>query len=340
MLITSSPSEALYNLATGHYVSRALLMACRLDLADILKDGRRHFTELADITGVKPQPLKRVMRLLSSVGVFVEEEDGYFALTAVGERLREGVSGSSRNMVMHFASERIQENWTDLEYCVRTGEPAYRRRGITAPYADPRRTSEDTAIFDAAIADLTRLVAAAVASAYEFPRFATVVDVGGGNGDLMLGLLQTSDSLRGVVIDRPEVIDRANERIIQSGFAGRCSAAAGDFFNEVPGGGDVYILKHVLHNWDDERATAILKTCHRAMTPQARLLTVEAVDPSRIDESAVSRRAAANDVNMLVSTGGRERSEAEFRSLYEAAGLNLVSVIPTSARLSLIEGVP
>jgi hypothetical protein len=156
----------------------------------------------------------------------------------------------------------------------------------------------------------------------------------------MLGLLQTSGSLRGIVFDRPGVIERANERLVQSGFAGRCSAVAGDFFNEVAGGGEIYILKHVLRNWDDERATTILKTCHRAMTPQARLLTVEAVYPSRIDQSPASRRAAANDVNMLVSTGGRERSKAEFRLLYEAAGFKLSAVIPTSARLSLIEGVP
>jgi hypothetical protein len=273
------------------------------------------------------------------VGVFEEREDGTFALTPLGECLRAGVPGSARAMVMLFAGRRIQEAWNDLEYCVRTGNPAYRQRGLDGPFADPARTPEDQANFDAAMADITKLTAVAVAAAYDFSPFTTVIDVGGGNGALLVGLLQANHRLRGIVFDQSSAAERARSYIASSGLAERCQAIGGDFFKEVPAGGDVYVLKHVIHDWDDDRATAILVNCRRAMPAAGRLLIVEGVYPPRIDQSLASRGAAANDVNMLVNTGGRQRSEPEFRALYAAAGFRLVRIVPTQARVSVIEGV-
>jgi hypothetical protein len=329
----------LYQLATGHYISRALLVAAKLGIADMLKDGPRDCNELANDTRAHAPSLNRVMRLLASVGVFAEEESGEFSLTPLGECLRTGVPQSSRAMVMLFAGNRISESWKDLEYCVRSGEPAYRLRGVTDPFLDPLRTPEEEAIFDAAMADLTRLIALAVASAYDFSPFATLVDVGGGNGALMIGLLGASPALRGIVFDQPGAAERATAQLAQADLSGRCQAVAGDFFKEVPVGGDAYILTRVIQSFDDERAVAILRNCHRAMGPQGRLLIVEGVYPKRIDQSPESRRAAANDVNMLVATGGRQRSESEFISLFKAAGFKLTRVVPTVARVSVIEGV-
>jgi hypothetical protein len=199
---------------------------------------------------------------------------------------------------------------------------------------------EAAAIFDRAMATFAPQTAAAVAAAYDFSPFRTVVDVGGGNGALLAGILKANPTLRGIVFDQPHVAPRAQEQIDASGVADRCSFAGGSFFEAVPPGGDLYLLKHVIHDWGDEQASAILRTCRAAMSDRAKLAIVEGVYPARIDGSLESRGAAANDVNMLVSTGGRQRSEEEFRSLYAASGLRLTRVVPTLAPVCVVEAVP
>jgi hypothetical protein len=166
-----------------------------------------------------------------------------------------------------------------------------------------------------------------------------VVDVGGGNGALLIGILHAYPHLHGVAFDQPQAAERAQKEIAASGLADRCEAVGGDFFQAVPHGADVYLLKHVIHDWDDGRAVTILKNCHRAMGEHGKLLIVEGVYPARIDHSLASRGAAANDVNMLVNTGGRQRSEPEFRALYDAAGFTLLRIVPTQAGVSVIEGL-
>jgi hypothetical protein len=326
-------------MAIGHYVSRALALAATLGVADLLAAGPLDAEALATATEADAGALRRVLRLLVSVGVFTEDEDGRFGLTPLGDSLRADAAGSARAMVLLFAGVRIQDSWKELEYCVRTGEPAFRKRGATDPFAEIAKHPDDAANFDAAMASGTRMTAMAVAATYDFSPLRTVVDVGGGNGTLLLGILSVHSHLDGIVFDRPEVAERASREIAAAGLADRCRAAAGDFFEEVPAGGDAYLLKHVIHDWDDDRATTILRNCHRAMAPTAKLLIVEGVYPERIDQSLESRGAAANDVNMLVSTGGRQRSEAEFRSLYARAGFELERVIPTGM-VSIIEGAP
>jgi len=333
------PQGVLYQLAIGHYFSQALRLATKLGIAELLEDGPRHFTEIAEATATHAPSLNRVLRLLASVGIFEERENGFFALTSVGDCLRAGVPGSARAMVMLFAGDRVQDSWRDLEYCVRTGNPVFHQRGLHDPFSDPARTAEESANFDAAMADFTTLAAVAVAAAYDFASIRTIVDVGGGNGALLIGILKAHPHLRGAVFDRPSAAERARKQIAERGLADRCEAVGGDFFQQVSQGADAYILKHVIHDWNDERAVAILRNCHRAMSENGRLLIVEGVYPPRIDQSLASRGAAANDVNMLVSTGGRQRSEAEFRSLYDAAGFRLTRIVPTPVPASVIEGV-
>ena len=334
------PQVALYHLATGHYLSHALTLAAKLGIADLLGDRPRQAADLAAATGTDARALGRVLRLLASAGVFEEEEGGAFALTPLGMALRSSVPGSARAMVLLFSGARIQEAWRDLEYCVRTGDPAFRKRGLDDPFKDPARTPEDDAGFDAAMADITKLTAVAVARAYDFGPLRTVVDVGGGNGALLIGILRAHPHLRGTVFDQPHAAERARRQIQADGLSERCDAVGGDFFESVPAGADAYILKHVIHDWADDRATVILRNCRRAMGERGRLLIVEGVYPPRIDQSLASRGAAKNDVNMLVNTGGRQRSEAEFRDLYQAAGFRLVRMVATEARVSVIEGVP
>jgi len=334
------PQVVLYQLAAGHYLSHALNLAAKLGIADLLADGPREAQQLADATDTHAPSLRRVLRLLVSAGVFEERRDGSFAQTPISECLRAGVPGSARAMVMLFGGDRVQNAWRDLEYCVRTGNPVFRKRGLEDPFKDPERSGEESANFDAAMADMTRIAAISVAAAYDFEGIRTLVDVGGGNGALLIGILKAHSDLRGIVFDQPAAAQRARQQIAEHGLSDRCDAVGGDFFAEVPRGGDAYVLKHVIHDWDDERAVAILRNCHRAMNENGKLLVVEGVYPEQIDRSLDSRGAAANDVNMLVNTGGRQRSEAEFRSLYDAAGFKLTRIVPAQgARLGVIEGV-
>ena len=332
------PGIQLYQLAIGHYVSRALDLAARLGVADLLAAGPLPASELAAKTDTDAAALRRVLRLLASVGVLGEDERGGFALTPLGELLRSDVPGSARASVMLFAGVGIQDSWKELEYCVRTGQPAFRKHSPDADaftFMDPEAEKN----FDAAMATFAPATSAAMAAAYDFSQFGTLMDVGGGNGAILIGLLGANPSLRGIVFDRAGAAERAREKLAGAGLSARCQVVAGDFFQAVPAGADAYLMKHVIHDWNDEQATRILRNCRRAMKPGARLLIAEGVYPPRIDSSLESRGAAANDVNMLVVSGGRQRSEEEFRALYAAAGFELAKIVPTLARLSVIEGV-
>jgi hypothetical protein len=337
---TLPPQAVLYQLATGHYVTRALDLVARLGIADLLKDGPRTAEELAAPTATHATSLRRVLRLLATAGVFSEQENGAFALTALGECLRDDVPGSARALVRLFTGARIQNAWADLEYCVRTGGPAFRKRGVVDHFAEMAGDPEATAVFDAAMADFTKLAAIAVAANYDFSRLRTLVDVGGGNGALLIGILRAHPHLHGVVFDQEHAVSRAREQIAARGLVDRCQAVGGDFFAEVPPGGDAYLLKHVIHDWDDERATTILRNCRRAMAATGTLLIVEGIYPPHVDQSLASRGAAANDVNMLVNTGGRQRSEQEFQSLFDATGFTLTRIVPTPINISVVEGTP
>ncbi|MGH7289588.1 MAG: methyltransferase, partial [Myxococcota bacterium] len=331
----------LYQLAIGHYVSRALYLAAKLGLADLLRDGPRDAAQLASASQTHAPSLARVLRLLASVGVFREAADGVFALDELGQMLRADSSGSMRASVMLFAGIGIQDSWKELEYCVRTGEPAFKKAD---PDADPFTTlaadPEAAALFDKAMATFAPATAAAVAASYDFSVFAKVADVGGGNGALLIGILRANPRLRGLLFDQLHVAARAKENVDTAGMSDRLEIAGGSFFEKIPSGADAYLLKHVIHDWNDARATEILSQVRAAMKRDGKLLIVEGVYPPAIDRSLESRGAAANDVNMLVCTGGRQRSEQEFRDLYAAAGFRLTRIVPTPARVAVIEGEP
>jgi hypothetical protein len=332
---------ALSQMAIGHYVSRALHLAAKLGLADLLKDGPRDGHDLAAATQTHAPSLTRMVRLLASVGVFEEQSDGRFALAPLGELLRTDVPGSLRAVVELFAGVGVQDCWKDLEFCVRTGNPAFRR---TAPDADPYTLAapdpEATALFDRAMATFAPQTAAAVSTAFDFSRIGKVVDVGGGNGSLLIGILKAYPELAGIVFDQPHAAERAKQKVAAAGLADRCQVVGGSFFDEVPRGADAYLIKDVLIDWTDERATAILKNCRVAMPSHGQLLIIEGIYPACIDRSAESRRATANDVLMMVCLGGRQRSEVEFRNLLAASGFRLTRVVPTAARVCVLQAEP
>ena len=334
------PPMALYQLAIGHYFSRALFVGAQLGIADLLAGGARDAAALAEATHTHAPSLRRVLRLLAAAGVLAEESDGSFALTPVGEWLRSDAPQSFRSAAMLFSGPMEWAAWGDILHTVETGETALDHVLGMNTFEYLAGHPDESKVFDEAMAAFTSLTSIAVAAAYDFSPFATVIDVGGGNGALLAGILHANPKLRGVVFDQPHVVENAARQIAAAGLADRCGAEAGDFFRSVPEGGDAYLLKHVIHDWDDERALAILANCRRAMRSSARLLIVEGIYPERVDTSPASRGAAANDVNMLVCTGGRQRSEKEFRALFDAAGFGLTGVVPTPTASCIIEGKP
>jgi hypothetical protein len=329
-------------MAMGHFVPRALALAAKLGLADLLKDGPRGAPDLAAATQAHAPSLARLMRLLTSAGVFAELSDGTFTLTPLGEALRADVPGSARALVLLLAGVELQDCWKDLEYCVRTGYPSFRRTapGADSSYALVADSPELTAPFDQAMATFAPWTAAAVAAVIDFSAFGKVVDVGGGNGALLIGLLKACPALTGVVFDQPHAAARARQQVAAAGLADRCEVIAGSFFDGVPGGADTYLISNVLVDWDDERAAVILRNCRAAMPQHGQVLVLEGIYPARVTPSDECRSAAAIDVLMLLCTGGRQRSETEFRGLLAASGFRLSRVVPTAAGVSVIQGEP
>jgi SAM-dependent methyltransferase len=332
------PPLALIRLATGFYVSSALYVVAKLGIADLIAQGPKDSAELATASGTHADSLHRVLCLLVSVGVFAENAEGKFGLTPIGACLRSDAPGSVRAGVLLFGS-MTQQAWGELLYSVETGKPALPHLYGKEPFAYMEERPALAAIFDQAMSAFTKQLVAAVTAAYDFSDFSSVMDVGGGNGELLAGILKENPRLRGILFDQAHVIERARNQISELGLTERCSVVSGDFFIEVPSGCDAYMLKHVIHDWVDERAATILMNCHRAMRPGGKLLIVEGVYPIRIDQSEESRSATSNDVNMLVCTGGRQRSKREFSLLFEAAGFKLTRIVPTKSRVSVIEAV-
>jgi hypothetical protein len=330
------PQWILFQLVTGHYVSRAIYVAARLGIADLLKDGPVHHTELAKGCGAHAPSLYRLMVLLTSAGVFEEKEAGCFGLTPVGEYLQTRLPGSRRAQALLLAGPAQQRAWSGLLDAVKTGQTP---SGMAA-FQFFAKYPEEGAIFNEGMAAGSAETASAVAASYDFGPFDTIVDVGGGYGVLLTAILTANPALRGILFDLPHAAEGVEKRIAAAGLQGRCEFVPGDFFEQVPDGADAYILKSVIHDWDDTRSVAILHNIRHAMAPQGKLLLVEMMLPARVDQTAMSQIIAGSDVNMMVNVGGRERTAAEFITLLDAAGFRLTRIIPTQGLWSVVEGVP
>jgi hypothetical protein len=334
------PRLVLFQLVTGHYVSRAIYVAAELGIADLLTRGPRRCDELASATGTHGPSLERLLRLLAGAGVFAEPEVGCFALTPLGDCLRRDVSGSSRAVALLFAGP-LMGAWDHLLHSVRTGEPAFERAFGSDPFRYMATHPELAAVFNDAMTAGSTHTARGVPEAYDFARFKTVADVGGGHGVLLGAILRANPGARGILFELPHVADGGREAVADLGLADRCQVVAGDFFESVPAGADAYVLKSVIHDWDDAKSTQILRNCRRAMAPDSRLLLVELVLPARVDQSPLAQIAVGSDVNMLVNVGGRERTDAEFAALFAAAGFRLTRIVAVPGSLaSVLEGVP
>ena len=331
-----NPSVELTRLVNGYQVSQAIHVVATLGIADLLRDGPRTSDDLAAAAGVHPRALYRVLRALAAVGVFREGEGRSFSLTPMGEGLRSDATDPVGPWAAFIGRPYYWQAWAHLLHSVRTGENAFRHVHGADVWEYRARHPEEGAIFDHAMTGLSRGVAGAVVSAYDFSRFGRVVDVGGGQGALLVAILAAHPGMRGVLFDQPHVVTRAGEVLRAAGVGDRCEVVGGSFFEVVPGGGDAYLLKAILHDWDDAASTAILEACRRAMRTEAKLLVLERV----IAPPNESPDAKFGDLNMLVSPGGQERTGDEFAALFAATGFRLAAVVPTGTRFSVIEGVP
>jgi len=333
------PPVAMLQMIAGFWVSRALYIAAKLGLADLVQDQPKTITELAEATSTHAPSLYRVLRALASVGVFAEDNQGCFALTPLAATLRTDVPGSLRAFAIAELGEDHYPAWGEVLHSVKTGEIAFNHLFGMDVWQYRAQHPEDGRIFDEAMASFSSVVNAAIVASYDFSSIGKIVDVGGGDGSLIASILKTNPGMKGVLFDLPHVIAGARRRIEAEGVADRCEVVGGDFFASAPSGGDVYLLKWIIHDWDEERSVAILKNCHRAMAENSKLLLVEAVIPRSHAPSFQEQFIKFMDLVMLVMTGGRERTEAEYRALLEVAGFTLTRLIPTPSEMSIIEGV-
>ena len=322
----------------GYFPAQALHVTVRIGLAERLAGGPLGAGELAAATDCHAGALTRLLRALVVLGVLEQPEPELFALTGTGRLLTAGHPASMRNYVLLFCGEPVWLSWGDLEHSVRTGQSAWERR--YGPQFGSGLTNEVSAVFNAAMAEGTRKAAPAVIAAGGFERFGTIADLGGGCGILLAAVLAAHPGLRGMLLDLPRALEGAADVLHAAGADDRCELVPGDFFAAVPGGADAYLLKSVIHDWDDERAGAILANCRAAMAPAASVMLVEPIisdQPSQQDPFSVS----FSDLNMLVCTSGRERTEGEFRDLLAAAGFAVRRIVPCPPTgYNLIEARP
>lgn len=330
----STPYADIMRLVNGYQVSQALHVVAVLGIADLLADGPRASDDLARATGTHEETLYRILRALAAVEVFYEDAEKRFSLKPMNECLRSNAADPAGPWAAFIGRPYIWQAWSNLMHSVRTGETAFPSVHGVGVWDYRSAHPEEGAVFDAAMTALSQDVAAGVIAAYDFAPFSRAVDVGGGRGTLIGGILLANPALQGVVFDQPHVVVRSKPELDRLGVTGRCEVIGGSFFENVPAG-DLLLLKAVLHDWDDTNCQAILQVCRRALAPGGKLLIIERI-LSRPNEGPEAKFA---DINMLVGTGGQERTAAEFTTLFTSAGFQLTRILPTRTRMAIIEAV-
>jgi hypothetical protein len=314
------------------WISQGLSVVAKLGIADLLKDGSKDAAELAALTKTHRLSLYRLLRMLASVGVFVEDSAGRFSLTEVGTYLRDDVEGSQRAMATMAGEEHFRA-WCDLLYSVQTGLPAFDKVYGMPVFDWLSQHPEQAAIFDAAMVSVHGRETAAVLDSYDFSGVQTLADVGGGNGSVLIATLQRNPHLRGILYDLPGVIARATKNFEAAKLLDRCQLLTGSFFESIPAGADAYFMRHIIHDWNDEQCLTILKNIHKVLPATGRVLVAESVIPPGNDPFF----GKLLDLNMLVVPGGQERTAAEYEKLFAGAGFRLAKIVPTGTEISVIE---
>ncbi|MCB1025082.1 MAG: methyltransferase [Acidobacteria bacterium] len=330
------PDAVVMQTLGGCFVTQTTYVAAKLGIADLLKDGQQTVKELAVETKTHERSLYRILRTLVSCGIFTETGRGVFANNSASELLQTDIKGSLRNMAIWMGEEPHWRVYGEMLHSVKTGEAAWAKvHGEDVfPYlfGTNRELGE---IFNRAMTSFSGAVLPAIIEAYDFSEVNTVADIAGGFGHLLAGVLKANPNMKGVLFDLPNPLEGAKTLLEKEGVADRANLVAGDFFREVPVEADVYILKHIIHDWDDERDVVILKNIAASMPRGGKVLVCEMVVPEG-NEPDFSK---IMDMEMLVSPGGIERTATEFKELFENAGFRLTRIIPTRSPIKIIEAV-
>ncbi|MGV0739340.1 methyltransferase [Mycobacterium syngnathidarum] len=329
------PPAAMLEIILGAWIAQGISAAAQLGVADALAGGPLRPEELARRVGANADTLNRLMRALVSEGIFRRTRDGRYALNALGDTLRKDAPVSVAGMAKFVGSPQHREHWSHLADAVRTGEAVIPKLRGRAAFDYIGSEPELSAIFNDAMTSVSELAIAPVTAAYDFTRFSTIADVGGGHGRMLAAVLTATPGARGLLYDLPQVVEGAPELLGRYGVAERVQVLAGSFFDNVPEGADAYLLKNIIHDWPDDEAVKILRNVRAAATPGTTLLLVESVIPEH-DREYLGKWI---DMEMLIGIAARERNEAEYRRLYEQAGFRLTRVVQTASPFSLVEGV-
>jgi hypothetical protein len=327
----------LSRLIMSAWVPQAIYTATALGIPDQLADRAKRSDDMARAVGAPAGNVRRLLRALVMLELCTETEPGVFELTPMGAYLRSDAPDSMRSWALLWGRPSIWSGWGRLHEAVRTGQTAPQLIAGKGTFEWLQEDPEALAIFNRSMAELTRRAARAVAEAYDFSGIHRIVDVGGGYGALLVPILSKYPEMTGIVFDLPYCQDGAKRLLAESGLAGRCEFVGGDFFESVPLGGDVYTIKSVIHDWDDEKSVAILRRCASAMTADARLLLVEPLAPETVGTSAGDAMVIGSDLNMMLMTGGCERTERQYRDVLHAAGLRVTNVVSTPSLMSVVE---
>ena len=326
-------SADLLRLVNGFRVTQTIYAGVELGIPDLLAEGERTADDLADASGADPPTLYRLLRALASLGIVHEGDERRFSLTDLGRPLRSDVPGSLRGWVRLQGRDYLWRSWGNLANAVREGQNSFRMVHGTDIWEWRAEHADGSAIFDEAMRSMTIGANASILDAYDFGQFGTIVDVAGGNGTLIAALLAAHPASRGILLDQEHVVSGAEPILRAAGVLDRCEIVAGSFFESVPEGADAYVLKWIIHDWEDEESVAILRTCRAAMGTDAVVLLIER-DLGQPNEDPVAKLA---DLNMLVMPGGRERTLDEYAALFGAADLRLVAAHPTTSGYLVIE---
>jgi O-methyltransferase domain/Dimerisation domain len=336
--------DLIVRLAFGTMAAQTVRAAVRLRVVELIGDGRRQAADVADDAGADPQAMTRLLRALSGLGLLTEHTPDSFSVTPAGALLDPHRPDSLNSFVRMFTEPAVARAWEHLDGSIRTGDVAFDAVFGTDFFSYLSRHPVLSAAFNTAMSQAVGEAAAALPHAFDFGRFTTVTDVGGGDGTLLAGVLDAHPGLTGVIYDTADGLAQAPKTLEQRGLTERCSLIAGDFFRSVPGNSDLYLLKSVLHDWADEQAVTILSHCREGLPPGGRVLIVEPVLPEVVDCDAEAHASDGgitylSDLNMLVNVGGRERTRKDFEDVCDRAGLSIKSVTPLleAAPFSLIE---
>jgi hypothetical protein len=328
----------MFNLVSGYRISQAIYVVVELGIPDLLAAGPRRCDELARKTNAHAPTLFRILRFLTGAGLFNELGPGEFELTRLGSTLRSDLPGSFHPGVRFLLTEFEWTPWGRLIHSVRTGETAFDHVHGMGPFEYFRKNAEASAVFNSAMTSLSARSGTGIVELYDFSGHRNVVDVGGGHGFLLATILRANPTMRGVLFDLPDVVAGAGHVLENFAVRDRCEVVGGSFFDPLPKGGDAYVLRQIVHDWDDDRALAILRNCRAAMTRTGKVLVIER---QIVPDHREAMRVLYADLEMLVNVGGMERTDAEYRSLFEKAGFRLTTIVPLRdfGGFSVFEGV-